>query len=76
MGGALTSFVTGSFTIAATNGGLGSYPYVIMETLSFFGFDNPSGLAVGWIMWSSQTLLTIIFGIISFFSIPLYNRKK
>lgn len=76
IGGALTSFVTGSFTIAATNGGLGSYPYVIKETLNFFGYNNQSGLAVGWIMWSSQTLLTVVLGILSFFCIPLYNRKK
>ena len=76
IGGALTSFVTGSFTIAATNGGLGSYPFVIMETLKIFGYSSQSGLAVGWIMWSTQTLLTVVFGLFSFVYLPFYNRSK
>lgn len=73
---ALVAFVTGSFTIAATNGGLGSYPLVIQETLNFFGISNQSGLAIGWILWSAQTLLNIIAGVLSFFFLPIYNRTK
>ncbi len=73
---ALVAFVTGSFTIAATNGGLGSYPLVIEETLNFFGISNQSGLAIGWILWSAQTLLNIVAGVLSFFFLPIYNRTK
>lgn len=73
---ALVAFVTGSFTIAATNGGLGSYPLVIQETLNFFGISNQSGLAIGWILWSAQTLLNIVVGVLSFFFLPVYNRTK
>ena len=76
LGAVLTSFVTGSFTIATTNGGLGSYPYVIYETLAVFNVSKPTGLAIGWIMWSAQTILTIILGAFSFFYIPIFNRKK
>lgn len=73
---ALVSFVTGSFTMAATNGGLGSYPLVIQETLSLFDISIQSGLAIGWILWSAQTILNIVTGVISFFFLPIYNRAK
>ncbi len=73
---ALISFVTGSLTIATTNGGLGSYPLVIQETLSVFDISMQSGLAIGWIMWTAQTALTTILGICSFFFLPIYNRIK
>jgi hypothetical protein len=73
---AIIPFVTGSFTIAATNGGLGSFPLVIQETLNLFNISNQSGLAIGWIMWGSQTLINIVFGVFSFFYLPIYNRTK
>ncbi len=73
---ALVSFVTGSFTMAATNGGLGSFPLVIQETLNLFNISNQSGLAIGWILWSAQTILNIVTGVISFFLLPVYNRTK
>jgi uncharacterized protein (TIRG00374 family) len=73
---ALVSFVTGSFTMAATNGGLGSFPLVIQETLNLFNISNQGGLAIGWILWSSQTLLNIVIGVFSFFFLPIYNRTK
>lgn len=73
---AIVAFVTGSFTMAATNGGLGSFPLVIQETLNLFSVSNQGGLAIGWILWSAQTILNIVAGIASFFFIPIYNRTK
>ena len=73
---AIAPFITGSFTMAATNGGLGSFPLVIQETLNLFDISNQSGLAIGWIMWGSQTLLNIVIGLLSFFYLPIFNRKK
>jgi hypothetical protein len=73
---AIAPFITGSFTMAATNGGLGSFPLVIQETLNLFDISNQSGLAIGWIMWGSQTLLNIVIGLLSFLYLPIFNRKK
>jgi len=73
---AIVSFVTGSFTIATTNGGLGSFPLVIQETLALFKVSTQSGLAIGWIIWSSQTILTLVAGVLSFFYLPIFNNKK
>ena len=41
-----------------------------------FGISNESGLAFGWIIWTSQTLMIIVFGSLSFFVLPLVNRKN
>lgn len=72
----LPAFVIGGLTISATNGGIGIYPFSVALMLGAFGVSNESGLAFGWIMWTSQTLMIIVFGSISFFVLPLVNRKN
>ena len=72
----LPSFVIGGLTLTATNGGIGIYPLSVAMTLSSFGISNQSGLALGWIVWTSQTLMIIFFGSLSFFILPLVNKKK
>ncbi len=72
----LPAFVIGGLTISATNGGIGIYPFSVALILSAFGISKESGLAFGWIVWSSQTLMIIIFGGLSFFILPLVNRKN
>ena len=72
----LPSFVIGGLTLTATNGGIGIYPLSVAMTLSSFGISNESGLAFGWIVWTSQTLMIIFFGSLSFFILPLVNRRK
>ena len=71
----LPAFVIGGLTISATNGGVGIYPFSVALMLSAFGISNESGLAFGWIVWTSQTLMIIVFGSLSFFVLPLVNRK-
>lgn len=72
----LPAFVIGGLTISATNGGIGIYPFSVALMLGAFGISNESGLAFGWIMWTSQTLMIIVFGSLSFFVLPLVNRKN
>ncbi|MEM9679733.1 MAG: lysylphosphatidylglycerol synthase transmembrane domain-containing protein [Bacteroidota bacterium] len=71
----LIGFISASFSIAATNGGIGSYPVAIYLAFSIFGIAKEPSIAFGWIMWSSQTLLIIICGGLSLLYLPLYNRK-
>lgn len=75
MGAILIGFISASFSIAATNGGIGSYPLAIFAAFSIFGIAKEPSLAFGWIIWASQTLLIIIFGGISLIYLPIYNRK-
>ncbi len=72
----LAAFVVGSFSISATNGGIGVYPIAIGALLVFFGISKESGEAFGWIVWGSQTLLVIVVGALSFLCLPLFNNKR
>ena len=72
----LIGFIAASFSIAATNGGIGSYPLAIYAAFSIFGIAEEPSIAFGWIMWASQTILIIIFGGLSLIYLPIYNRKK
>lgn len=75
MNAMLPAFVVGGIAISATNGGIGIYPFSVALVLAAFNISNESGLAFGWIMWTSQTLMIIIFGSLSFFVLPLVNRQ-
>jgi len=72
----LIAFISASFTIAATNGGMFFYPAAVAAAFSFFGVAKEPGIAFGWIMWTSQTLMIIIFGGLSLLYLPIYNRQK
>ncbi|GGD19789.1 lysylphosphatidylglycerol synthase transmembrane domain-containing protein [Hyunsoonleella pacifica] len=72
----LIGFIAASFSIAATNGGIGSYPEAIVLAFSLFNLPEDPSRAFGWIMWGSQTLLIIIFGGLSLIYLPIFNRKK
>ena len=71
----LVGFILASFSIAATNGGIGSYPLAIYAAFSVFNIPEDPSIAFGWIMWTSQTLMIMFFGGISLLYLPLYNRK-
>ncbi len=60
----------------ASNGGIGIYPYVISLVLINYGVSKESSLAFGWIMWTSQSLMLLIFGSLSFFILPLINKNN
>lgn len=72
----IIAFVAGSFAMTATNGGVGVFPISIGLVLILFEVDKLSGEAYGWVLWSSQTLLNIVFGGLSFLLLPFFSRKK
>jgi hypothetical protein len=69
-------FVVGGLSIATTNGGIGIFPLSIALVLNAYEINTEIGLAFGWIMWTSQTLLIILSGIISLIALPMVNRKQ
>ncbi|WNH08466.1 lysylphosphatidylglycerol synthase transmembrane domain-containing protein [Thalassobellus suaedae] len=75
-GAILIGFISASFSIAATSGGIGAYPVAVYLGFSIFGITKEPSIAFGWIMWASQTLMIIIFGGLSLICLPIYNRKK
>jgi len=72
----LIGFILASFSIAATNGGIGSFPEAVVIAFFAFGMAEEPSRAFGWIMWSTQTLVIIILGGLSLLYLPIYNRKK
>jgi len=75
IGSILTCFVVGSIAIAFTNSGFGAYPFLTSKVLLFYAVAEPAGTAFGWIIWTSQMLLVLILGLLSFLLLPILNRK-
>jgi hypothetical protein len=72
----IMGFIFGSLAIGFSNGGLGAYPFSIALIFSLYGISNDVGTAFGWLVWTSQTVLTIFSGILSFLLLPILNRNK
>lgn len=75
-GGAISAFVIGGISIALTNGGIGTYPYMIMEILQLYDIPQALGTAYGWVVWTAQTIMIISVGLLSIVLISMYNRRK
>ena len=76
IGAVIVAFIAASFTIAATNGGVFFYPAAVLGAFLLFGLPKDPSYAFGWIIWSSQTLMIFILGILSFVLLPIYNRNR
>lgn len=72
----LVGFVAGGLSIAVTNGGIGLYPLAVAAVLNHYGMSYEMALAYGWIAWSTQTIMILTFGGLSFAFLPVVNRKK
>jgi uncharacterized protein (TIRG00374 family) len=72
----LVGFILASFSIAATNAGIGSFPEAVVIGFTLFNLPEDPSRAFGWIMWASQTVMIIIVGGMSLLLLPVYNQKK
>jgi hypothetical protein len=74
----LAGFVAGTIGIILVQGGIGVFPAFVGLILTTYlaPLDNsgivPDALALGWIIWTSQTLLVILLGLVS---LILSNRN-
>jgi uncharacterized protein (TIRG00374 family) len=75
-GGILIGFIAGGFAIAATNGGIGLYPIAVASALALFDIPTETATAFGWIMWTAQTAMIVVFGGLAFLLLPIYNKNK
>ena len=73
-GAIIVGFVVGGLSMALTNGGLGTYPVFVASALTLYGIAENPALAFGWIMWTAQTVMVLLFGGLSFILLPLYNK--
>lgn len=79
--GILLAFIAGSLGISFTNGGIGVFPLVVGSVIAFYLGNLPGseaqgvGWAVGMLIWSSQTVMMIILGLLSFVLLPKNYTK-
>jgi uncharacterized protein (TIRG00374 family) len=72
----LSVLVFGSIGIIIIQGGLGIYPWIVAQILSIFLIPETKGYAMGWLLWTGQTLMIVIAGIVSMILLPVINQKK
>lgn len=75
-GQGLTLLLFGTFGVIFSPGGLGAYPLILFGILTnTYGVDEVSSFAMPWLAWTSQFILVLIFGLLSFILLPLFNAK-
>jgi uncharacterized protein (TIRG00374 family) len=71
----LAILVFGSVGIMLVQGGIGIYPAIVAETLFLFSITSTTGYAMGWLIWSSQTIMVLIAGVFSLLLLNTFNAK-
>ena len=78
IGGGLTTLAVGSVGMVLTPGGIGAYPLLVSQLMEVYGLDKDTiGSALGWLLWTAQTLIILIGGLAftALFSIINKNKK-
>jgi hypothetical protein len=75
--GGLTALGVGSIAMIITPGGIGAYPLLIAKLMELYGLDFKTiGTALGWLLWSAQTIIILACGVIFSALITYFNKKK
>lgn len=72
----LAVLVFGSIGIIIIQGGIGIYPWIVAQILALYFIPGTKGYAMGWLLWSGQTLMIIFAGILSMIILPLINQQR
>ncbi|HLN94358.1 MAG TPA: lysylphosphatidylglycerol synthase transmembrane domain-containing protein [Flavobacterium sp.] len=75
-GSVLVAFVIGSLVIAFTNGGFGFFPPLVASILFLYAVPREAGTAFGWIVWTSQFVITVFLGIFGFLALTFTAKTK
>lgn len=71
----ISAFIAGGFAMSATNGGIGLFPLAVAAVLQAFDVPYTQALAFGWVMWTGQTMMVVVFGSLSFLLLPIFSKK-
>jgi len=72
----LAILVFGTIGIMIVQGGIGIYPAIVAETLFLYAVEPTKGYALGWLIWSSQTITIILLGVLSLILLPILTKDK
>lgn len=77
LAGGVTVLAVGSVGMIITPGGIGAYQILIAKLLILYGIpEKTTGTASGWLLWSAQTFIILVGGLICFALISRYNKKR
>lgn len=77
LGGGLTTLAVGSVGMIITPGGIGAYPLFVANLMGLYHIDITTiGMALGWLLWSVQTLIILAGGIVFSALFSYYNKKR
>ncbi|MGV3632061.1 MAG: lysylphosphatidylglycerol synthase transmembrane domain-containing protein [Bacteroidota bacterium] len=81
LAGILLGFIAGALGISFTNGGIGTFPFLVGLVIVFYLRDSDPnaqaiGNALGMLIWVSQTLLLVFLGLISLIALPKNHAKE
>lgn len=77
MGGGLTTLAVGSVAMIITPGGIGAYPLLVSKLVGLYGVDATTyGNALGWLLWTVQTIIIIFGGLLLSALFTYYNKNK
>lgn len=68
-----------SLAVLFIPGGVGAFPAMVSGMLmvpGLGGLEPSLGLALGWIIWSAQTLMILSIGLLALILTPIYNQKS
>ncbi len=72
---ALPILFFGAIAMVAVQGGLGLYPYFVSKILIMYGLAETVGYAFGWLIWSAQTVLVVVSGLIAYLLLVTLNKE-
>lgn len=77
IGGGLTTLAIGSVGMVITPGGIGAYPLLVSKLIGLYGLDEATiGNALGWLLWTVQTVIIVVAGILFSALFSYHNKKK
>jgi uncharacterized protein (TIRG00374 family) len=72
----LVGFIAGAVAMSITNGGFGAYPVFVASAFTLYSINKEAGASFGLLMWTSQTIMVLLFGGLSLLFLPIYNQNK
>ncbi len=77
IGGGLTTLAVGSIGMIVAPGGIGAYPLFVANLMGLYGLDIKTiGTALGWLLWSVQTIVILGGGLIFIGMFSYHNKKR
>lgn len=77
LGGGLTTLALGSVGMLVSPGGIGAYAWIVAKLMGWYGLPEETiGNALGWLLWSVQTLIILIGGLACFGLLSYFNKNN